>query len=35
MRTKNPVVIDVSRRAAQDLGFVRAGKTRVKLEVEK
>ncbi|MGB7947933.1 MAG: septal ring lytic transglycosylase RlpA family protein [Candidatus Binatia bacterium] len=35
MRRKNPVVIDVSRRAAQELGFVRAGKILVKLEVEK
>jgi rare lipoprotein A len=35
MRRKNPVVIDVTRRAAQELGFVKAGKTRVKLEVEK
>jgi rare lipoprotein A len=35
MRTKNPVVIDVTRRAAQDLGFVKAGKANVKVEVEK
>lgn len=35
MRTKNPVLIDVTRRAAQDLGFVKAGKARVKIEVEK
>ena len=35
MRKSNPVVIDVTRRAAQDLGFAKAGKARVKLEVEK
>jgi rare lipoprotein A len=35
MRTKNPVVIDVTRRAAQDLGFAKAGKAKVKVEVEK
>jgi rare lipoprotein A len=34
MRTKNPVVIDVTRRAAQDLGFAKAGKAKVKVEVE-
>jgi peptidoglycan lytic transglycosylase len=31
----NPAVIDVTRRAAQDLGFTKAGKAKVKLEVEK
>jgi rare lipoprotein A len=35
MRKSNPVVIDVTRRAAQDLGFAKGGKARVKLEVEK
>jgi rare lipoprotein A len=35
MRTKNPVVIDVTRRAAQDRGFAKAGKAKVKVEVEK
>jgi rare lipoprotein A len=34
MRTGNPVVIDVTHRAAQDLGFVKAGKARVKVEVQ-
>jgi rare lipoprotein A len=29
------VVIDVSRRAAERLGFVKAGRARVKLEVQK
>ena len=33
MATKNPVVIDVTRRAAEELGFAKAGKARVKLEV--
>jgi rare lipoprotein A (peptidoglycan hydrolase) len=28
-------VIDVTRRAAQDLGFVKAGKAKVKVEAEK
>ncbi|HXV79960.1 MAG TPA: septal ring lytic transglycosylase RlpA family protein [Candidatus Binatia bacterium] len=35
MRKKNPVLIDVTRRAAQELGFVKAGKAQVKIEVEK
>lgn len=35
MRTKNPVVIDVTRRAAQELGFAKTGKAKVKVEVEK
>ena len=35
MKPGNPVVIDVTRRAAQDLGFTKVGKARVKLEVEK
>jgi rare lipoprotein A (peptidoglycan hydrolase) len=33
MAKKNPAVIDVSRRAAEELGFVKTGKTRVSLEV--
>ena len=33
MRRANPVVIDVTRRAAQELGFAKAGKARVKVEV--
>jgi rare lipoprotein A len=33
MATKNPAVIDVTRRAAEELGFAKAGKARVKLEV--
>jgi rare lipoprotein A len=32
MGQKNPAVIDVTRRAAQELGFVKAGKAQVKLE---
>jgi rare lipoprotein A len=35
MKQSSPAVIDVTRRAAQDLGFAKAGKTKVKLEVEK
>jgi rare lipoprotein A len=35
MRQANPTVIDVTRRAAQDLGFAKAGKAKVKVEVEK
>ena len=35
MATRNPAVIDVTRRAAEELGFAKAGKTKVKLEVEK
>jgi rare lipoprotein A len=34
MRTANPVVVDVSYRAAQELGFTKSGKARVKLDVE-
>jgi rare lipoprotein A len=34
IRQSNPAVIDVTRRAAQDLGFAKAGKAQVKLEVE-
>lgn len=34
MKPGNPVVIDVTRRAAQELGFAKAGKAKVKLEVE-
>ena len=34
MKPGSPVVIDVTRRAAQELGFAKAGKTKVKLEVE-
>jgi peptidoglycan lytic transglycosylase len=35
MKPKSPAVIDVTRRAAQDLGFAKAGKAKVKVEVEK
>jgi rare lipoprotein A len=35
MKPGSPVVIDVTRRAAQDLGFIKAGKAKVKLDVEK
>lgn len=35
MGRKNPAVIDVSRRAAEELGFVKAGKAQVSLEAEK
>ncbi len=35
MAQKNPAVIDVSRRAAEELGFVKAGKARVKVEAER
>jgi peptidoglycan lytic transglycosylase len=35
MKPGSPAVIDVTRRAAQDLGFIKAGKAKVKLEVEK
>ena len=35
MAASNPAVIDVTRRAAEDLGFISAGKTKVKLEVQK
>ena len=34
MMQKNPAVIDVTRRAAEELGFVKTGKARVKLEAE-
>src|SRR5499433_482346 len=34
MKPGNPAVIDVTRRAAQDLGFTKTGKAKVKLEVE-
>ena len=33
MGQKNPAVIDVTRRAAEELGFTKAGKARVKLDV--
>jgi rare lipoprotein A len=33
MRRSNPAVIDVTRRAADELGFAKMGKTRVKVEV--
>jgi rare lipoprotein A len=35
MKPGSPAVIDVTRRAAQDLGFAKAGKAKVKLELEK
>ena len=35
MAQKNPAVIDVSRRAAEELGFEKAGKARVKVEAER
>lgn len=35
MAQKNPAVIDVTRRAAEELGFAKAGKAKVKLEAEK
>lgn len=35
MKPGNPAVIDVTRRGAQDLGFAKAGKAKVKVEVEK
>jgi rare lipoprotein A len=35
MASKNPAVIDVTRRAADELGFTKSGKAKVKLEVEK
>ena len=35
MKKSNPAVIDVSRQAAEDLGFIKSGKAKVKLEVEK
>jgi rare lipoprotein A len=33
MRTKNPVVVDVTHKAAQELGFAKSGKARVKVDV--
>lgn len=33
MAQKNPAVIDVTRKAAEDLSFVKAGKVKVKMEV--
>ena len=35
MKPSNPSVIDVTRRAAQELDFAKTGKAKVKLEVEK
>ena len=35
MQPGNPAVIDVTQRAAQDLGFIKTGKAKVKLEAEK
>ena len=35
MKPSNPGVIDVTRRAAQELGFAKTGKAKVNLEVEK
>lgn len=35
MATSNTAVIDVSRRAAEELGFVAAGRAKVTLEVQK
>jgi len=35
MKKSNPAVIDVTRRAAEELGFAKTGKAKVKLEVEK
>ena len=35
MQSSNPAVIDVTRHAAEELGFVGAGKAKVKLEVQK
>jgi rare lipoprotein A len=35
MQASNPAVIDVTRHAAEELGFVGAGKAKVKLEVQK
>ncbi len=32
MGQKNPAIIDVTRRAADELGFTKAGKTRVKID---
>jgi rare lipoprotein A len=35
MAASNPAVIDVTHRAADDLGFAKAGKANVKVEVQK
>ena len=35
MAASNPAIIDVTRRAAEELGFVQSGKAKVKLEVQK
>jgi len=35
MKASNPAVIDVTRRAADELGFAKAGKAKVRLEVQK
>ena len=35
MAASNPAVIDVTRKAAEELGFVSTGKAKVKLEVQK
>ena len=35
MAASNPAVIDVTRRAADELGFTKSGKAKVKVEVEK
>ena len=35
MATKNPTLIELTPRAAEELGFKKAGKAKVKLEVEK
>jgi rare lipoprotein A len=35
MGASNPAVIDVTKRAAEELGFVQTGKAKVKLEVQK
>ena len=35
MAASSPAVIDVTRKAAEDLGFAKTGKAKVKLEVQK
>ena len=35
MAASNPAVIDVTRRAAEELDFTKAGKAKVKVEVQK
>ena len=35
MAASNPAVIDVTRHAAEELGFVKSGKAKVKLEAQK